>query len=167
MTNTRFLKHGDLYLAPNAIVTGDVRCGTGVNLWYNVVVRGDVAPITLGDFVNLQDGAIVHCDFDVPNILEASVTVGHGAILHGIRVGRDTLIGMGATLLAGSDVGEECVIAAGCVVPPGMVVPPRSMVMGLPGKVVRSVTDAEVERTRAINRRYRELAIQSVEGRFS
>ncbi len=164
--DSQFRKHGELYLAPTAIVTGDVRTGVGVNLWYSVVVRGDVAPITLGDYVNIQDGAIVHCDFDVPNVLEAGVTVGHGAIVHGIRVGRDTLIGMGATLLGGSDIGEECVIAAGCVVPPGMVVPPRSMLMGIPGKVVRSVRDDEVERTRAINQRYRQLAEQSVKGMY-
>lgn len=163
---SRFRQVGELFLAPTAIVTGDVRCGVGVNLWYGVVVRGDVAPITLGDYVNLQDGTIVHCDFDVPNVIEAGVVAGHGAILHGIRIGADTLIGMGATLLSGTDIGAESVIAAGCVVPPGMVVPPRSMVMGVPGKVVRSVRDDEVERTRAINRRYRELARESVAGHY-
>lgn len=162
--NTQFLKIGETYLAPNAVITGDVRCGVGVNLWYNVIVRGDVAPITLGDNVNLQDGTIVHCDFDVPNVLESGVTAGHGTILHGVRIGHDTLIGMGATLLAGTDIGAECIIAAGCVVPPNMVIPARSMVMGLPAKIIRTVTDAEVERTRAINLRYRELAKQASEG---
>jgi carbonic anhydrase/acetyltransferase-like protein (isoleucine patch superfamily) len=164
--DSQFRKLGNLTLAPGAIVTGDVRVGVGVNLWYNVVVRGDVAPITLGDYVNLQDGVIVHCDFDVPNIIETGVVAGHGAILHGIHIGPDTLIGMGATLLGGSDIGAECVIAAGAVVPPNMVVPPRSMVMGVPGKIVRRATDEDVEWTRATNRRYRELARESLEGKY-
>jgi carbonic anhydrase/acetyltransferase-like protein (isoleucine patch superfamily) len=162
-----FHRHGELFLAHNATVTGDVRCGTGVNLWFNVVVRGDVAPITLGDFVNIQDGAIVHCDFDAPLVIETGVVAGHAAILHGVRIGADTLVGMGATLLSGTDIGPECVIAAGSVVPPGMVVPLRSLVMGIPGKIVRRVTDEEVERTRAINRRYRELSRQHAEGQYA
>jgi carbonic anhydrase/acetyltransferase-like protein (isoleucine patch superfamily) len=166
MNNALFRHHGELYLAHNATITGDVRCGVGVNLWFNVVVRGDVAPITLGDFVNIQDGAIVHCDFDMPLVIEPGVVAGHAAILHGIRVGADTLVGMGATLLSGTDIGAECVIAAGSVVPPGLVVPPRSLVMGVPGRVVRTVTPEDVERTRAINRRYRELARQHAEGQF-
>lgn len=146
------------FVAPGATVVGDVRCGAGVNVWYGAVVRGDVAPIILGDHVNLQDGVIVHCDFDVPNELEAGVVAGHAAILHGKRVGRDTLVGMRATLLGGTVIGEECIIAAGAVVPPGMIVPPRSVVMGIPGKIVRAARPDEIEQTRIINRRYRELA---------
>lgn len=147
-----------IYLAPGAVVTADVTCGPGVNIWYGAVVRGDVAPITLGENVNLQDGVVVHCDFGFPNVLEAGVVVGHAAVCHGVRVGRDTLVGIGAKLLSGSDIGEECLIAAGAVVSPGTKVPPRSVVMGLPGRVVRKVTDAEVEQTRTINARYREMA---------
>jgi carbonic anhydrase/acetyltransferase-like protein (isoleucine patch superfamily) len=147
-----------MFLASTAIVTGDVTIGPGVNIWYSAVVRGDVAPIALGENVNLQDGVIVHCDYGFPNIIEAGVVAGHAAVLHGIRVGRDTLVGIGAKLLSGSDIGEECIIGAGAVVPPGMKVPPRSVVMGLPARVVRAVTDEEVARTRMINERYRELA---------
>jgi carbonic anhydrase/acetyltransferase-like protein (isoleucine patch superfamily) len=164
--DSQFRKLGDVFLAPSAVVTGDVCFGVGVNLWYNVVVRGDVAPVTIGDYVNLQDGAIVHCDFGVPNVIDAGCSVGHGAILHGIHVGADTLIGMGAILLGGSDIGEQCIVAAGCVVPPNTIVPPRSLVMGVPGKIVRSVTEEEVELTRANNRRYRELAKLSFENTF-
>ena len=149
--------HG-IYLAWNAVITGDVTCGAGVNLWYGAVVRGDVAPITLEENVNIQDGAIVHCDYGIPNVIEAGVVIGHAAVLHGKHVGADTLVGIGAKLLSGSVIGPGCVIAAGAVVPPGMVVPPRSVVMGLPGKVVRPVTDAELAKTRDNNARYRENA---------
>src|SRR5688500_11858660 len=110
---------GDVFLAATAAVTADVALGPGCNLWYGVVVRGDVAPITLGENVNLQDGVIIHCDHGVPQVIEAGVVAGHAAVLHGKQVGADTLVGIGARLLSGSDVGAGCVIAAGAVVPPG------------------------------------------------
>ncbi len=157
---------GDAFLAANAVVTGDVVLAPGVNLWYGVVVRGDVAPVMLGEGVNLQDGVIVHCDYDVPMMVEPGVVVGHAAVLHGREVGAGTLVGIGARLLAGSVVGEECVIAAGAVVPPNVVVPPRSLVMGLPGRVVRPVRAEEVEKTRAICAHYRELARRYADGEF-
>jgi carbonic anhydrase/acetyltransferase-like protein (isoleucine patch superfamily) len=155
-----------LFLASTAIVTGDVSIGPGVNIWYSAVIRGDVAPITLGENVNLQDGVIVHCDYGYPNLIEPGVVVGHAAVLHGIRVGKDSLVGIGAKLLSGTDIGEECLIGAGAVVPPGMKVPPRSVVMGLPGKVIRMVTEVEIARTRTINERYRELAKRYAAGEF-
>jgi carbonic anhydrase/acetyltransferase-like protein (isoleucine patch superfamily) len=147
-----------VFLASSAIVVGDVRTSSGVNLWFGAVVRGDVAPITLGENANLQDGVIAHCDFGVPLIVEAGVVVGHAAVLHGARIGAGALIGIGAKLLSGSVIGEESIIAAGCVVPPGMIVPPRSLVMGMPGRVVRAVSAEEIEKTRIINARYLELA---------
>jgi carbonic anhydrase/acetyltransferase-like protein (isoleucine patch superfamily) len=156
----------DLFLAETTVVTGEVTCRPGVNVWFGVVVRADVGPITLGENVNLQDGVIVHTEYDQPNAIEPGVVVGHAAVLHGLRVGADTLVGIGAMLLSGSVIGEECVIAAGAVVPPGLVVPPRSVVMGVPGKVVRPSTAAEIERTRSINRRYRELARRYADGEF-
>ena len=91
---------------------------------------------------------------------------GHVAVLHGVRVGADTLVGIGAKLLSGTDVGPECVIAAGAVLAPGMVVPPRSVVMGVPGRVVRAATAEEIARTRTINERYRELARRYAAGEF-
>ena len=150
--------------ADSAVVVADVRAAVGVNVWFGAVVRGDVAPITLGENVNLQDGVIVHCDYDVPLVIEAGVVAGHAAVLHGRRIGADTLVGIGAKILGGCDIGEGCIIAAGAVLAPGTVVPPRSLVMGLPGKVVRRVTDDELERTREINRRYRALAERYVRG---
>lgn len=154
------------YIAPGAVLTGDLVLSPGVNIWPGCVLRGDVARITLGPRVNLQDGTIVHADFDVPQVVEEGVVVGHAAVLHGRRVGRDTLVGIGARLLGGSDVGEECVIAAGTVVTENRRIPPRSVVMGIPGKVVREVTEEEVERTRRINAHYLELAQQYARGAF-
>ena len=147
-----------VFLASSAIVVADVRMEPGVNIWFGAVVRGDVAPITLGENANLQDGVIAHCDFGVPLVIEANVVVGHAAVLHGARICAGALIGIGAKLLSGSVIGEESIVAAGCVVPPGMVVPPRSLVMGMPGRVVRQVSEAEVEKTRIISKRYLELA---------
>jgi carbonic anhydrase/acetyltransferase-like protein (isoleucine patch superfamily) len=146
------------FIASTAIVTGDVTLAPGVNIWFGAVVRGDVAPISLGANVNLQDGAIVHCDFGFPLVVEAGVVVGHAAVLHGVRVGADTLVGIGAKLLSGTDIGAGSVIAAGAVVPPGLVVPPRALVMGVPGRVVRGVTDDELARTKMISARYLEMA---------
>lgn len=157
---------GDVFLAESAVVTGDVTCGPGVNLWFGVVVRGDVAPVTLGENVNLQDGVIVHCDHGFPNAIEPGVVAGHAAVLHGVRVGSGTLVGIGAKLLSGTDVGPECVIAAGAVVPPGLKVPPRSVVMGVPGRVVRPATPDEIARTKTINARYRDMARRYAAGEF-
>jgi carbonic anhydrase/acetyltransferase-like protein (isoleucine patch superfamily) len=143
---------------------GDVRLSPGANIWYGCTLRGDVAAITLEKNANLQDGVIVHCDFDKPQVIEEGVVVGHAAMLHGDRIGAHCLIGISATLLGGSTIGAESVIAAGSVVPPGMQVPPRSMVMGIPGKVVRSVTPEEIARTKMINARYQRLAEEHTQG---
>lgn len=147
-----------VYLAATAILTGDLVLGRGVNIWYGCVLRGDIARITLGECVNLQDGCIVHTDYDAPLTIEAGIVAGHGAILHGKHIGANTLIAMGAKLLSGSVIGPECIIAAGSIVTENKHIPPRSLVMGIPGKVVRSVTADEIERTISINRRYLELA---------
>jgi carbonic anhydrase/acetyltransferase-like protein (isoleucine patch superfamily) len=148
----------DYYIAPGAVVTGDVVLAAGVNIWFSTVVRGDLARITLGPRVNLQDGCIVHTDQDLPQDIDEGVVVGHGAILHGRRIGRDSLIGIGARLLSGCEIGEECLIAAGSVVTEGRRIPPRSVVMGIPGKVVREIRPEELERTRSISAHYLEMA---------
>jgi carbonic anhydrase/acetyltransferase-like protein (isoleucine patch superfamily) len=148
----------DYYVAPGVVVTGDVVLSPGVNLWYGSVIRGDLARITFGPRANLQDGCIVHTDFQEPQIIEEGVVVGHGAVLHGKRIGRDSLIGIGARLLSGSEIGERCLIAAGCVVTEGRRIPDGSVVMGIPGKVVRQITEEEIQRTRDICAHYLEMA---------
>ncbi len=152
------------YIAPGVVVTGDVGLSAGVNLWFGTVIRGDLARITLGPRVNVQDGCIVHTDYGIPQEIEEGVVVGHRAVLHGKRVGRDSLVGIGAILLTGCDVGEECLIAAGSLVTEGRRIPPRSVVMGVPGKVVREITPDELERTRRICASYLELAQRYAQG---
>ena len=156
----------DFYIATGAVVTGEVTLAAGVNIWYASVVRGDVAKITLGARVNIQDGCIIHADYDQPQEIEEGVVVGHAAVLHGRKVGRDTLIGIGARLLGGTEVGAECLVAAGAVVTEGRRIPPRSVVMGVPAKVVREVTNEELERIRTINAHYLELAQRYARGGY-
>jgi carbonic anhydrase/acetyltransferase-like protein (isoleucine patch superfamily) len=156
----------DYYVADTAVVTGNVVIGPGVNVWFGTVIRGDIAQITLGARVNLQDGCIVHTDTDAPQTIEDGVVAGHNAILHGTRIGHDTLVGMGATLLSGCEIGPECVIAAGTVVTEGRKIPARSVVMGVPGKVVREASAEELARTRRICAHYVELAQRYVRGTF-
>ena len=156
----------DYYVAENAIVTGDVVLSAGVNIWFGSVLRGDLARITLGPRVNLQDGCILHTDYDEPQLIEEGVVVGHRAVLHGRLIGRDSLIGMGALLLAGCEIGAECIIAAGTLITEKRRIPPRSIVMGVPGRVVREVRDDDLRRTLAISAHYLELAQRYAHGAF-
>lgn len=157
---------GSAWIHPTATVTGRVILGQGANLWPQVVVRGDLAEIRMGAHVNLQDAVIVHTDFGVDMDIENDVVVGHRAVLHGTRVGRGALIGMGAILLSGTVIGEECIVAAGSLVTEGKVFPPRSLIMGSPAKAVREVTEEQLERVRMICRRYGDLAAEYAAGRF-
>jgi carbonic anhydrase/acetyltransferase-like protein (isoleucine patch superfamily) len=157
---------GGAYLAAGVIVTGNVVLSAGVNIWFNSVLRGDLARMTLGPRTNIQDGCLIHTDYDVPQDIEEGVVVGHGAILHGRRIGRDSLIGMGAILLSGCEVGEECLIAAGTVVTESRRIPPRSVVMGTPGKVVREIRPEELRRTRETCAGYLEMAQRYARGDF-
>ena len=155
------------YLAHNATVTADVRLATDSSVWFTAVIRGDVAPVTIGERVNVQDGAVVHCDSGVPNVIEADVTIGHRAVVHGMQVGRGTLIGMGAVVLGRTVIGEECLIAAGAVVPPGLEVPDRMLVMGVPGKIARPVSEKELEYMRWLSGHYVRLAERYAAGEFA
>ena len=144
-------RRGGAYVADTARVVGDVRLGTDANVWFCAVVRGDDAPLSIGDRTNLQDGCVVHADTGVRNDVAEDVTVGHGAILHGVRVERFALMGMGAVLLGGSVVGEGAIVAAGAVVPEGFVVPAWSVVVGVPARIVKTV-DPEARRKDALER---------------
>lgn len=134
---------GDWYKASSADIVDDVRVGKDCSFWFGVVARGDIAPIILGERVNVQDLAVLHVDPGVPMTIEDDVSIAHHACVHGSRVGRGTLIGIGAMILGGSVIGEECIIGAGALVPENRVIPPRSLVVGIPGKVVRRVSDDE------------------------
>jgi carbonic anhydrase/acetyltransferase-like protein (isoleucine patch superfamily) len=131
------------FVATNAAVIHDVRVGRDSSIWYGCVVRGDVASITIGERTNLQDLTVVHPETGEPTTIGDDVTVGHRAILHMRTLGSGTLVGMGAILLAHSHIGKECIIGAGALVPEGRTIPDRSLVIGMPGKIVRQVTDDE------------------------
>lgn len=158
---------GGFFLAHNATLIGDVNIGQLSSLWFNTVVRGDVAPVRIGQRVNVQDGAIIHCDSGVANEIEDDVTIAHGAIVHGTRVGAGTLIGMSATILGRTRIGRECLIAAGAVVPPGLEVPDRMLVMGVPGRIARAVNDEELKYLRWLSGHYVKLAQRYAAGEFS
>jgi carbonic anhydrase/acetyltransferase-like protein (isoleucine patch superfamily) len=137
--------HPTAYVDQSAQVIGDVEIGADSSVWMNTVVRGDVNIIRIGARSNVQDGTIVHVMHDThPTRIGDDVTIGHAAIVHGCTIGNRVLIGMGATLLNGATVGEDAIVAAGTLLVEGMIVPPRSLVMGSPGKVRRTLTDAEV-----------------------
>jgi carbonic anhydrase/acetyltransferase-like protein (isoleucine patch superfamily) len=131
------------------------------------VLRGDVAAIRIGRRVNVQDNAVIHCDSGVDNEIEDDVTIGHTAIVHGRHVGAGSLIGMGATVLGETRIGKRCLIAAGAVVPPGLVVPDDHCVMGVPGKIVRPVRDAERAYMAKLTEHYVRLAQRHAAGEFA
>ncbi len=148
----------DVYIAENATLIGDVRLESGVSIWPGAVLRADISYIQIGKFSNVQDNSVIHLDFDKPTVVGEYVTIGHSVTLHGCRVGNNVLIGIGAIVLNGAEIGEGSIIAAGSVVPPGKKIPPRSLVMGIPGKIVRGVSEEELEHTRKNALMYRELS---------
>lgn len=132
------------YIAQGAIVTGDVSLGQDVGIWFGCVVRGDDAPISIGARTNVQDLTMIHADTGRPNTIGSGVTIGHRCVLHGVEVGDGALIGMGAVLLGGSRVGAGALVAAGAVVREGFVVPERTLVAGVPARVIREVSAEEL-----------------------
>ncbi|MBM7095933.1 gamma carbonic anhydrase family protein [Bacillus sp. H-16] len=129
-----------VFLAPGSQVIGDVTIGKGSSVWFNAVLRGDEAPIRIGERCNIQDNSTLHLYDEFPLILEDEVSIGHNVILHGCTVRKGSLIGMGATILDGTEIGEWSLIGANTFIPSGKKIPPRSLVIGSPGKVVRELT---------------------------
>ncbi len=163
ISNARMQRVDHHWQATNAVICGDVTLGSDCSIWFGVTIRGDVAPITLGDRVNVQENSVLHCDYGQPLVIGDNVTIGHGAVVHCASVGAGTLIGMKAVILGGAVVGKNCIVAAGAVVSPGMVIPDGQTVMGVPAKVVRPVREAELEDMRYNNKHYVELARQHAE----
>ncbi|HEX4602135.1 MAG TPA: gamma carbonic anhydrase family protein [Gemmatimonadales bacterium] len=141
--------HPSAFIAPGAVVVGDVTLGPHASVWYGAVLRADNAAIVVGEATNLQDGTIVHVDDGKPTHIGARVGVGHRAILHACTVEDDCLIGMGSILLNDVRIGTGSVVAAGAVLPEGTRVPPGSLVVGVPARVTRAVDDALRQRIRA------------------
>ncbi|MBI4226820.1 MAG: gamma carbonic anhydrase family protein [Candidatus Omnitrophica bacterium] len=140
--------HPTAFVAEGADVIGQVTIGRGASIWFRCVVRGDVNRIAVGEETNVQDGSVLHVGTREPCVLGDRVTVGHLAVVHGARVGDGALIGMGATVLNRVRVGHDAIVAAGAVVPEGMRVPPRMLAVGVPARVVRRVTAAELQDVR-------------------
>jgi carbonic anhydrase/acetyltransferase-like protein (isoleucine patch superfamily) len=135
----------DYYIAPGACVIGSVRLRAGASVWFNCVLRGDADWIELGEGSNVQDGSVIHTDEGEPTTLGRNVSVGHCALLHSCIVGDSTLIANGARILDRARIGRDCVIAAGALVPPDKTIPDGSVVMGIPGKIVRQVDDGDLK----------------------
>lgn len=143
------------WIAPGAQVIGRVTLAPGASVWFNAVLRGDSEPIEVGRDSNVQDGCVFHVDPGFPLLIGADVTVGHKAILHGCTIGDGCLVGMGAVVMNGARIGESCLIGANALIPEGREIPPRSLVLGQPGKAVRSLDDAAVAMIREASVRYR------------
>jgi carbonic anhydrase/acetyltransferase-like protein (isoleucine patch superfamily) len=150
-----------------AVVLGDVTLGPRVSVWPTTVLRGDSAPIVVGAESNVQDGTIVHADEGLPAIIGARVAIGHRAIVHGCTIEDDCLIAMGAIILNGAHIGSGSLIGAGAVVTEGMRVPPNSLVLGVPGRVVRETTPEMRERMAATVKAYLGLQAEHRAGKYA
>ena len=137
---------GKFWVAPNATVIGTVEIGEDASIWFGAVVRGDLDVIRIGRGCNIQDGAVLHTDPGLPLTLGADCSVGHLAMVHGCTVGHGSLIGIGAIVLNRAEIGEECLIGAGALITVDKKIPPRSLVVGSPGRVVRTLTDEDIAR---------------------
>ena len=157
--NGRFpADNGAAFVADNATVAGDVRLGRDSSVWYGAVLRADTGRITVGAGSNVQDNAVLHTGPGLDVTVGRGTSVGHGAVVHGCTVGDGCLIGMHATILNGAVIGDGCLIAAGALVPENMQVPAGSLVIGVPGKVVRPVSAAQAAAIKANEEEYLELA---------
>ncbi len=147
------------FVAPDAWIIGDTTVGDNVSIFFNTVLRGDIQSIKVGRGTNLQEHTLIHTSHGMsPALIGEDVTVGHRAIIHGCSIGDRCLIGMGATVLDNAEIGEECIIGAHTLVPKGTKIPPRSLVIGTPAKVVRSLTEDEIKSLTDSARGYQTLA---------
>lgn len=154
------------FIAPNASVMGNVTFGEDVSVWYGAVIRADVEAIIIGDRSNIQDTAVLHADLGDPTIIGKDVTVGHGAIVHGATVGDGSLIGMRATVLNRAKIGKNCIIGACALVTEGMVIPDNSLVVGIPAKVIKQISEQQAQQLPLGAFHYVEMAERHENGEF-
>lgn len=152
--------HETVFLAHGIHIIGDVAIGEHSSIWYNTVLRGDLAPIVIGRRTNVQDGTIGHVNTDTPLLVGDDVSVGHGCIIHGCQIGDGSLIGMGTILLNGADIGEYALIGAGSLVTEGKKIPSYTLSLGSPAKVIRELTDADLVRMRRTSESYVQKGIE-------
>ena len=150
--------HPSVFIAPGSHIIGDVVIGKGSSVWFTAVLRADIAAIRVGENTNIQDGCVLHVDHDQPCILKNGIIMGHQATAHSCVVEDGVLIGIGARILSGARIGAFSLIGAGALVRENAVIPPRSLVLGVPGKVVRQLTPKETAMFAPAAKRYRQLA---------
>jgi carbonic anhydrase/acetyltransferase-like protein (isoleucine patch superfamily) len=139
---------GDFYVAPGAHVIGKVSISKGVGIWFGVVARGDLEPISLGERTNVQENSVLHTDAGAPLVIGADVTIGHSATVHGCTIGDGTLVGMGATILTGAKIGRNSIVGANALVTEGKEFPDNSLIVGAPAKAIRTLDEATAEKLR-------------------
>jgi len=151
----KFPDGDDYWIAPDANLIGNVTIESGVSIWFGATLRGDTEPLKVGEGSNIQENCVVHADPGFPVIIGADCTIGHKAMIHGCSIGDGTLVGMGATILNGAEIGRGCLIGAGALITEGKVIPGGSLVMGMPGKIVRDLDDDAMARNLASASGYR------------
>ena len=154
--------HPEAKIAPGAVVVCGAVLEKGVSVWYNTVIRADMAPITIGENSNVQDGCVLHVSRNCPLTIGNNVSIGHGAIIHGCTLGDNTLVGMGSIIMDNAIIGKDCIVAAGALVLEGTVVPDGSLVMGYPAKIKRETTQAERKNIYDISIRYIKKAAEEL-----
>lgn len=147
-----------VFIAPGSQIMGEVTIKKNASIWYNAVLRGDIGPITIGEMTNIQENSSLHIDYGYPLILGNKITVGHGAILHGCTINENCLIGMGSTILNDVVIGKNSIVGAGALVTEGTEIPPESLVVGVPGKVIRKLKKEETEKITKSAEEYFQLA---------
>jgi len=155
-----------IYVDPSAVIIGDVTLSDGVSIWPCAVLRADMNRIEIGENSNVQDNATIHCCHDYPTIVGKGTTIGHGAVINGARIGNNCLIGINSTILDGAVIGDECIIGANAIVTAKVEIPPRSVVMGVPGKVVRANDPSVLDTARNSSVHYQELRDEHISGKY-
>lgn len=148
----------DVYIAESAQVIGKVTIGERSSIWPNAVLRADIEPIRIGKCSSIQDGVLIHVNWDLPAVVGDYVTVGHGAIIHGCKIANNCLIGMGAIILDGARIEKNCLIGAGSLIPEGKIIPEGSLVLGVPGRVVRKLNSKEIKKLKESALEYLDFA---------
>lgn len=149
--------HETAYIDEMALVSGNVECKANSSVWPFASIRGDMNSIVIGEYSNIQDNSSVHTALDNCVVIGRNVTVGHNVVLHGCIIGNNSLIGMGAIVLDGAVIGNNCLIGAGALIPPGKNIPDNSMVVGMPGKIIRELSFDEIEKIKQNSKDYIEL----------
>ncbi|MDL4842576.1 gamma carbonic anhydrase [Aquibacillus rhizosphaerae] len=146
--------HDTAYISEDVVITGDVTIDELASIWFKTVIRGDVAPVHIGKKANVQDLCLLHQSPNMPLIIEDEVTIGHQVTLHSSIIRKKALVGMGSIILDGAEIGEQAFIGAGSLVPPGKKIPPKTLAFGRPAKVVRNLTDKDIEEMERIKQSY-------------